>query len=205
MDDLRDLTADEAALSARHPLPEGVPDAVVNKSQLALALNTSEVTVGKWIARGLPFEQEGTNGRPYLFRLSLAFAWVEADRAGRSEARARADEAAGQLAMVLSGGAIKAEAGGMTTAEQAAVMDLVIKRNRAALEQKDLIWRADAVAAFEAAFLLVRDGLEGLPDRLGRELGLEGADLERVERACDDVLSRAAAKVEDFANGIDED
>lgn len=205
MDDLRDLTADEAALSARHPLPEGVQDAVVNKSQLALALNTSEVTVGKWIARGLPFEQEGTNGRPYLFRLSLAFAWVEADRAGRSEARARADEAAGQLAMALSGGAIKAEAGGMTTAEQAAVMDLVIKRNRAALEQKDLIWRADAVAAFEAAFLLVRDGLEGLPDRLGRELGLEGADLERVERACDDVLSRAAAKVEDFANGIDED
>lgn len=192
--DLRPLTADEADLVARHPLPEGVPDALVNKSDLALALGRSDVTVGGWIKRGLPFDQEGTHGRPYLFRLSLAYAWVEAQRAAEGQARARAQDAAGQLALALSGGTVAPD-GGLSTEDQKKIIDLVIARNRAAREQGELIHRDDVVETLESIFATIRDALDALPDRLGRELNLEGADLERIERACDDALGRAADMV----------
>lgn len=198
-DDLRDLTAEEADLVARHPLPDGVPDGLVNKADLGLALGKSDNTVSAWIKRGLPFEQEGTNGRPYLFRLSVAFAWVEAQRAADQTLRSRSQEIAGQMALALSGGTV-APGGGLTIAEEKDLMDLVTRRNRAAREQGELIPRDDVVDKFERAFATIRDALDALPDRLGRELNLEGADLEKIERAADDALARAADLVAEVAD-----
>lgn len=198
MDELRGLTAEEAALVARFPLPAGVPDALVNKADLAHALRVSEVTIGKWQQRGLPAETEGTNGRAWLFRLSIAFAWVEDWRAREGMARLQAREAAGQLALALTGGTIAHE-GGLTSREQRELMDLVILRNRAAREQGELMHRDEVVDLFERAFGLIRNALDALPDRLGRELNLSGADLEAIERACDDALARTAQMVEELA------
>lgn len=195
MDELRDLTAEEAGLVARWPLPAGVPDALVNKADLAHALRVSEVTVGKWQQKGLPAEAEGTNGRSWLFRLSLAYAWVEDMRARDGQARLQAREAAGQLALALTGGTISA-ADGMTIREQRETMELVLLRNRAAREQGELMHRDEVVDLFEQAFATIRDALDALPDRLGRELGLSGAEIEVAERSCDAALAMAAAQVE---------
>ena len=51
MPDLRELTEDEAELVAAHPLPKGVPDALVNKSQLEVGLGVSGTTISNWLRR----------------------------------------------------------------------------------------------------------------------------------------------------------
>lgn len=53
--DLRSFTVAEADLVSRYPLPEGVSDALVNKTQLETALGVSGVTMAAWMR--LPSER----------------------------------------------------------------------------------------------------------------------------------------------------
>lgn len=193
--DLRPLTADEAALVASYPLPDGVPDALVNKSQLEVGLGVSQTTISTWLRRPenpLPFESAGANGRSYQFRLSVAFAWMRQMRADEEAARAVGDAAAQQLQLSLLGGeTASASNGKMTLADQRKVMELEVIRTGAARQRGELVRRDDVVTAFEEVFAAMRDALDALPDRLGRELGLEGRELEKCQTACDDVLHNA--------------
>jgi phage terminase Nu1 subunit (DNA packaging protein) len=188
--------ADLDELVARHPLPEGVPDATVNKAQLATALGASDTTLSNWLRRGLPFEEAGTNGREYKFRLSTAFAWVQAMREGEAEARRAGDEAAAQLSLALLGDdALDRDAATLSPGEQKRLLEVELQRLQLAREKGALIKRDEVVGAFEDTFAAIRDALDALPDRLARELGVEGRDLERIEAACDDVLAGAERAV----------
>lgn len=203
---LRPLDDQEAALVARYPLPPGVPDALVNKAQLETALGVSQTTISAWLRQGLPFEEAGTNGRSYQFRLSVAHAWVAGKRADDDAHRVAGDNAAAQLQMALLGGqAAGVHDGKLSLADQRKLIELELQRMMAARQRGDLVWRDDARGWFESAFAAIRDALDALPDRLARELGLEGRDLERVEAACDDVLAGAtravAVMVEDETHG----
>lgn len=193
--DLRPLTAVEAALVERYPLPPGVPDALVNKTQLETGLGVSQTTISAWLRRTenpLPFETAGTNGRNYQFRLSVALAWMRAMRADEDSAKAQGDAAAAQLQMHLLGGeTASATDGKMTLADQRKVMELEVIRMSAARQRGELMWRDDVVLGFEEFAAAVRDALDALPDRLARELGLAGRDLEKCEMACDDALAAA--------------
>ncbi|MEP1612674.1 MAG: hypothetical protein ABJL72_12230 [Roseobacter sp.] len=193
--DLRPLTAEEGTLTELHPLPEGVPDALVNKSQLEIGLGVSQTTISTWLRRPenpLPFESAGANGRSYQFRLSIAYAWMRQMRADEESARAQGDAAAQQLQLSLLGGeTATATNGKMTLSDQRKVMELELIRTSAARERGELVRRDDVVTAFENVFASIRDALDALPDRLGRELGLEGRDQEKCQIACDDVLLNA--------------
>lgn len=193
--DLRALTADEAARVERHPLPLGAADALVNKTQLEVGLGVSGTTISSWVRRAenpLPFETAGTNGRNYQFRLSIAFAWMQAMRADEDSAKAQGDAAAAQLAMHLLGGqTASAVDGKMSLADQRKHMELEVVRMGAARQRGELMWRADVVIGFEEYGGAIRDALDALPDVLARELGLEGRDLEKCERVCDDALAAA--------------
>lgn len=193
--DLRPLTADEADLVARYPLPEGVPDAIVNKTQLETALGVSGVTVAAWIRKGLPCEQEGTNGRAWQFRLSIAYAWNAARQADERARDAEAESAAKQLALALVGDDGLGADSGLSIAEQRQILELQHVHAIAARDRGELIRRPQVVEGFEEVFGAIRDSLDALPDRLGREIGVEGRDLERIERACDDVLAEAGRKI----------
>lgn len=204
--DLRALTADELALTQHHPLPDGAPDALVNKTQLEVGLGVSGTTISSWLRRTenpLPYETAGTNGRNYQFRLSLAFAWMQAMRADEDSAKAQGDAAAAQLAMHLLGGqTASAVDGKMSLADQRKHMELEVIRMSAARQRGELMWRDDVVIGFEEYGGAIRDALDTLPDRLARELGLEGRDLEKCERACDDALAAAhRAMIEVIGDG----
>ncbi|MEM7724197.1 MAG: hypothetical protein AAF376_17775 [Pseudomonadota bacterium] len=193
---LRPLTADEVALCERYPLPDGVPDAVLNKAQLATALDTTETTISAWLRKGLPHEAAGTNGRSYQFRLSVAFAWLEMMRAEEGANRAAADDAARQMQMALLGGeSAQNQNGKMTLADQRKVIELELQRTAAARQRGELLRRDDVVVGIEDMLAAIRDALDALPDRLARELGVEGRDLERIETACDDALAGAVRAV----------
>lgn len=195
MPDLRELTEDEAELVAAHPLPKGVPDALVNKSQLEVGLGVSGTTISNWLRRAdnpLPFEDAGTNGRSYQFRLSVAYAWMKAMRAEEESAKAAGDAATAQLSMALLGGESAAGAPGkMSLADQRKLLELEALRRVEATNRRALVWHDDVAEAFEAYNSTIRDALDALPDKLARVLGLEGRDLEKIEQVCDDVLEGA--------------
>lgn len=197
--DLRPLTADEVALVEKWPLPNGAPDALVNKAQLATGLGVTETTLSAWLRRPekpLPYEVAGANGRSYQFRLSIAYAWMRAMRADEESAKAAGDAAAAQLSMALLGGESAAgEQGKMSLADQRKLLELEALRRVEATNRRELVWRSDVAEAFEDYNAAIRDALDALPDRLARELGLEGRDLEKIERACDDVLDGAAKAI----------
>jgi hypothetical protein len=58
-----------------------------------------------------------------------------------------------------------------------------------------LIAAADVAEALQAIFAEIRDGLDAAPDRLGRELGLDGAAVEAAQRICDDILDAARRRL----------
>lgn len=201
---LRPLTADEAALVARYPLPPGAADGVVNKAQLEVAIGVSQTTISAWLRKGLPFEEAGTNGRSYQFRLSIAYAWQAMQRAEEESLRAAGDAVAEQMQMALLGGETAQPAGGkMSLADQRKLIELELQRTAAARQRRDLIRKDDVVTAFEEVFAAIRDALDALPDRLARELGAEGRDLERIERACDEALAGAASAVRELIGDDD--
>lgn len=197
--------AEEAALVAAYPLPEGVQDATVNKAQLAQAMSVSENTVSAWLRAGLPYVEAGTNGRSYQFRLAVAYAWVTRRRAEEEASRAAGDRAAAQLQLALLGGeAAAGSAEGLSVADQRKLLELELVRSQAARARGELIARADVVEGLEAVFAALRDALDALPDRLGRELGVSGRDMERIEAACDDALEGARRAVGRLADDLDE-
>lgn len=194
---MRDLTADEISLCARHPLPPGVDDAVVNKTLLCEALDVSPTTLSNWIRAGLPFESAGTNGRSYEFRLSVAFAWAADRRAREDHARRYSEDQARQLRLALSGdsGAEAEARARLTPREQRDLVDAERAWMMAAQARGDLIRAAEVTGGLAAAFTAIRDSLDALPDMLARELDLPGAAIEVAERICDEALRAAVVAI----------
>jgi phage terminase Nu1 subunit (DNA packaging protein) len=193
---LRAFSAEETALVTAYPLPAGVPDAVVNQYQLADALNTSQTTLAHWRRLGLPVEVEGTNGRSYQFRLSLCFAWMRRREAEDRAARLAAEDATQQLRLALTGGTV-APGGEPGLSKRDAIETLQLEKawTDAARARGELIAAADVAEALQAIFAEIRDGLDAAPDRLGRELGLDGAAVEAAQRICDDILDAARRRL----------
>jgi phage terminase Nu1 subunit (DNA packaging protein) len=203
---LRPLTAGEERLVAAFPLPAGVPDAVVNKYQLADALAVSQTTLDNWRRAGLPVEEEGTNGRSYQFRLSVCHAWAAQRREGEASARRQAEGAAQQLRLALIGDDPGAAARSrLSPREQREILEAEVAYMQAARRRLELI-EAEAVAeAFQDVFAAIRDGLDALPDRLGRELALDGAGIEAAQAICDDVMQGARRRVRELIGDAGDD
>ncbi|WP_181164451.1 terminase small subunit [Amaricoccus solimangrovi] len=196
---LRALTAEEGALTARYPLPAGVPDAVVNQYQLADALDTSQTTLANWRRLGLPVEVEGTNGRSYQFRLSLCFAWMRKREADDRTARLAAEDATQQLRLALTGGTVAPGAEpGLSRRDAIETLQLEKAWTDAARARGELIAAAEVAEALQAVFAEIRDGLDAAPDRLARDLGLDGAGVEAAQMICDDILEGARRRIADL-------
>ncbi|QDF14249.1 terminase small subunit [Dinoroseobacter phage vB_DshS-R4C] len=193
--DLPDLTPAEADLVARWPLPEGQPDAIVNKAQLSVALDVSETTLTTWLRRPddpLPVARPGANGRSYEFRLSVAHAWFLRMRNSEDAAKAHGDRAAAQLQLALLGGdSASPQDGKLSLTDQRRLLELELVRTQAARQRGELIREADVVALFEDYNATIRDSLEAAPDRIARELGLDGAAIELIQSVLDGALASA--------------
>lgn len=196
---LRALTAEESALAAGFPLPPGVPDAVVNQYQLADALDTSQTTLANWRRLGMPVEVEGTNGRSYQFRLSLCFAWMRKREAEDRAARLAAEDATQQLRLALTGGTLApGSEPGLSKRDAIETLQLEKAWTDAARARGELIAAAEVAEALQAVFAEIRDGLDAAPDRLARDLGLDGAGIEAAQMICDDILEGARRRIADL-------
>lgn len=181
---------------AAHPLPEGVEDAELNKTELAGALSVSTNTVDRWVQQGCPVEEGGANGKAYVFRLSEVWAWYQSSKRAAEERRQAASRAVEQMRLHF-----------LRLGDDQGAAELSLK-DRRELAQAELVWmqaaarRRELVPVEEMVDLLervlgeLRDALSALPDRLARELGLDRAQVERAVELCDQALEEARTRIE---------
>lgn len=173
----------------RFPLPDGAEDAVLNRAQLAHALNTSDNTITKWIAAGMPVEQEGGNGKEYAFQLSLCYAWRLWRDESLASAKRTSDAAAAQIRLqFLNPGEEDDGRARLTPRQIKDEADAEFARLKAAQLRGELIPVARVSAALEDVFAAVRNGVTTLPDFAEMEFGLSPADVDKMQRRCDEIL-----------------
>lgn len=185
------------AARVEFPLPKGQADAVLNRSQLAVALNVSDNTITKYISRGMPVLTEGGNGREYEFQLSDCYAWRMSQDA-EAQARKRAgDEAAAQLALLFRNDHEDgvSPSAGLTAEQIAAESDADYRRNRAAELRRELV-RAHRVAElFEDVLVQFRTQITTLVDFAEIEFGLTPEQVTKLQARCDSALVSARAEL----------
>jgi len=201
-----DVSPELQAILHAHPLPEGVDDADMSLAEFAAAMQTSENTVGKWIRApkkgdgvdpGFPMVREGGQGKAHVIRLSHGWAyrqWVAAEektRADRSR-RATMELQASMLGLDLDAGEPVVSP---AMRKQLAEADLVW--GQAELRRGRLIETQGMVELLQSLFVIVRNGLEGMPDRLERELALKPQQVDLVQRAANDMLKKFISEIEE--------
>lgn len=180
----------------KYPLPDGVPDAVLNKKQLATALNVTEPTIDRYIGRGMPVAEEGGNGRSYQFQLSDCYAWYCGQRDEQERQTAEADRAAQQMRLALLGGEAGDSERALPAKERAQIYEAEQRYLAAARERGRLIPVEKVVDLLESVFMTIRDAVDALPDRLEREAGLNGKQVDAAVVACDDMLMETRRHIE---------
>ncbi|WP_406720712.1 hypothetical protein RPE78_12280 [Thioclava litoralis] len=185
----------EAAL-ARYPLPDTVEDQIVNRTQLARALNKTEPIISKYLDQGMPVVARGSNGQSYEFRLSECYAW-KMWRDGETQRRFEASERASAQMSLLFRNDEDADPNEqvLTAAQIAEEADADYKRSRAAEARGDLVRRARMQALVDDVLTIFRNSMMSLPDYAEVEFGLEPLQVDKLQRRCDEVLVQAAVRI----------
>lgn len=186
-----------------YPLPANVEDAELNRSQLAAAFNTSENTIDRWRKDGMPVEQEGTNGQAYTFQLSKCWAWQCAREDARKAASEKADRSVQQMRMEMIGGSVGETEMSLSNRERREIYEVTVAYDKLAKERGELVPRAEVIKLLDEVLSKVRSGVVGLPDRLVRDAGLSGKQVEQAVAATDDILVQLHDALSELADEVD--
>ena len=186
----------------RYPLPDGVEDVVVNKRHLAEAFKKSLPTIDQWISEGMPCENKGTNGQAYEFRLSVCYAWRQAREAAEAAEEEKIQSNIRQMQMALLGGGSGNSEMALTPRQRKELYETEAAYNKLAQSRGELISRADVLAMLERTFSAVRNAVNGMPDRLSRDVGLDGRQSEAAVVVADDLLAELHRELLEFMQGL---
>jgi phage terminase Nu1 subunit (DNA packaging protein) len=179
----------------RHDLAPGGEDGVLNRTNLARALATSQNTISDWVGKGMPYLSEGKNGHAWQFHLSACWQWLQEVRGDERRRQEDADRIAAQAAQSF----LNLDADEdfeMTPRYLREISEAEWHRNRVAEQRGDLV-RAERVrAVLEQIFTSVQRGLVTLPDFAERELSLDRAAAATLERRCMSVLREIRQDIE---------
>lgn len=178
-----------------YPLPEGVPDGLLNKKQICEALQVSQPTLDDWRSRGMPWQHDATKRSP-KFQLSHCWAWRKAYEAKRvqslAEGRKIADAAA---AKILNADApTDPEADGNPHTRKAWA-DFALRQMRVDEMRGNLV-RADKVReALDKIFEICRKGMNNLPDYAEGAFALDAGQVDELQGKCNDTLAEMQAEM----------
>jgi phage terminase Nu1 subunit (DNA packaging protein) len=199
--EFKDFDLDE--IVKRYPLAKSVPDEVVTKKQLANAFGHSTNTIDKWVEQGLPILNEGGNGQAYEFQLSHCWAWYHAKQDAEKNRSSAAENAVRAMQLELTGGSVGEGINALSPKEKQEVITTQMAYEQFQRQRGELVERDEVVALLDTVFVLVRDTITTLPDRLERECDLDGNTVERAVMICDEMLSDAQSKISDFVEQND--
>lgn len=190
---------DLAALRRQYPLPNGVTDTVMNRSQMSVAMGVSENTITKYIAKGMPVLTEGGNGKEYEFQISDCYAWKLWIDDEQRQQKAAADKTAMQLALEFrnsddgNGGA----PAGLTAKQIQEEAEADYKYQRAAEQRGELVRVSRVRELFEDTLVQFRTTITTVVDFAEMEFGLSPEQVEKLDVRCNQALIQARHKLED--------
>lgn len=184
-------------LLRKFPLPAGVPDMDMNQHEMAKALGVTTTTMGKWLlAPGFPIAQDGGQGKPYVLRLSHCHAWRESRKASEEARDARVRESIEKMQATFLGLDLDDQGAMLTVKDRRALAEADIIYSKAAQMRRQLVQLEELVDMLENVFKIIRDGIESMPDRLERELGLRPEQVAMVVRISSDILQQMSEEIE---------
>ena len=190
--------ADLADLVARHPLPDGVPDAVLNKGEVADFFGVSLPTVDAWIRDGMPVSSKGTNGQAWEFRAGHCWAWRQAREDDQRTRSKEAQAAIAAMRLQLVGGEAGDSIRALPPRERRDIYEVEAAHRRLMEVSNRLIDRDQVRDEIEQMLSLVRDAVTSLSDRMEREAGLTGAAIETVDTITADMLVTLHNRLAEF-------
>lgn len=187
-----------AKMLAQFPLPDGVRDLDMNQNEIAEALDVTVNTLGKWLNdETFPVVQRGGMGKAYVLRLSHCWAWKKA-RDAQEDARKRLTRVnLEKLQASFLGIEIDDQGATLSAKDRRALADADFAHNRAAQMRRQLVRLEELVDMLDSVFGIVRNGIEGMPDRLERELSLKPEEVDLVQRLGSDILEAMVARIEE--------
>tara|TARA_R110002020_G_scaffold474099_2_gene704511 strand:- start:13766 stop:14422 length:657 start_codon:yes stop_codon:yes gene_type:complete len=172
------------------PLPEEIADEVMNRGQIARALNVSEPTITTWIGEGLPVLTKGGNGLAYEFQLSHCYAWRMHRKSGEERQRAAADESAAQMRMLFQNmdGDVAEDHAEWSPKQIREASLAELERMRAAEARGDLVRSDRVLRLLEEMLTTIRQTVMTLPDYAEQEFGLSARQSDQMQGRCEDLL-----------------
>jgi phage terminase Nu1 subunit (DNA packaging protein) len=175
---------------AAFPLPDEIADEVMNRGQIARALNVSEPTITTWIGEGLPVLTKGGNGQAYEFQLSQCFAWRMHRKSGEERQRAAADESAAQMRMLFQNmdGDVAEDHAEWSPKQIREASLAELERMRASEARGDLVRSDRVLRLLEEMLTTIRQTVMTLPDYAEQEFGLSARQSDQMQGRCEDLL-----------------
>lgn len=190
------MTDDIDALVARYPLPDGVPDAVLNREEMGEALGVSLNTITSWMNAGMPVQAEGRNGKPYELRLSHCFAWNEARRRDEELRSSAARDAISAMRLALVGGKSGDSIEALDPKQRREILTAQLAHEQLELARSRLLRREDVQELLETLMSVIRDGLDVAPDRIERlEPTLPPKAINALVDICDVIADDVARRI----------
>lgn len=182
---------------AAYPLPEGVEDETFNLDQLARAMNTSLVTIKRWIDDGMPVLKRGGHGQSYEMQFSHCYAWRMWRQDQSAAERRSKDDKAAQLAMLFLNpeGEIDDDAMRMSPKEYKEHIEAELARNRAAELRGELVRRSGMQEVLDHMLVSYRNALIGFPDWLEQEFNLTPKQVAKAQDFCDGILGETRRQI----------
>lgn len=185
-------------LARQYPLPDDVPDATLQKNEVAQFFGVSIPTIDAWLRQGMPAMSEGANGRAWEFRAAHVWAWREAQRAEEEtrseEARAAIEAMRLRLVDGKAGDSIRA----LPPKERRDLYEVELAHRKLMAESNSLIERQVVRELLEDLFSLFRDGVTAHSDRLERDGALKGEQIELVDQYGEELLEQLGRRIEEF-------
>lgn len=192
---------DQAAIDdlvKRYPLPDGVPDAVLQKGELAQFMGVTLPTIESWIVKGMPVLEAGNSGRPWRLQASHVYAWRQS---WLDEEQARSDEARAAIAAMrlkLIDGEVGDSIQGLPPRERKALYEVELAHRQLLTESNQLMPRDKVRELLEEMFSLIRDTATSMSDRCEREAGLTGEQIETIDRIGENLLEQLELRIAEF-------
>jgi len=193
------LSASEIAdLVARHPLPEGVPDAVLNRTELAEFFGVSAMTITAWQTAGMPVQNEGRQGQAYEFQASHCHAWRQAREADETMRSQEAQAAIVAMRLALTGGSSGDTIEALDPKQRREIMAAQIEEERYRAHRNQLMQRADVRELLEQLFKIIRDTVEVWPDVFDRRGTFDRTVIDALEAEGDNLVASLRHRIEEY-------
>lgn len=178
-----------------YPLPEGVPDGLLNKMQLCDAFKVTQPTIDDWKRKGMPYKKDVGLRQP-KYQLSVCWAWRKAYEAHKvqsvAEGKAIADAAA---AKILNADAPNDPEAAGDPHLRKAWASAALGQMRVDQMRGELV-RADRVReALDKIFEIVRKGISNIPDFAEGAFALDAEQVDDLQGKCDDTLAEMQAEM----------